>query len=433
MQPLSGIGSYWEATASDSPPFPPLDRDLTTDVAIIGAGYTGLSTAHHLAERGRECVVLEAAEPGFGGSGRNGGAISPRFKDGFPALARAYGSETARAMRRLAQEAVDIVESLVERYSIECDFRRCGQITAAYGDRALQGLRGEADWLTAEAGDESVRLLERGEIVAELGTTAYSGGLLEPRGGAIHPLRYVRGLAGGLAARGVPIYARSPVQRLIEEPDRVLIETAGGTVSAGMAVLATNAYTPQWHAGAGMLHRRFVAVSSSLMTTAPLTGDAAGRVNPGGRPFADTKHLLHYGCGLPDGRLLFGGRGAITGSESNAAVFRRLEQAMHAIFPETRGVAITHRWSGLVAVTLDRLPHLGWLTRRIACAAGYGGRGVALAHGLGKRLADLLEGKPVDPGPLGLQGLRPLPMHALRRPLMQAAAIYYGLKDRLAR
>ena len=421
--------SYWVETGNPAPVLPAISGDRTADVVIIGAGFTGLSAAYHLSQAGIDAIVVEAEDVGWGASGRNGGMLPPRYKKGFASIAKTYGNETTRRLHAIVHEAVDTVETIVSDCALDCGFSRTGQITAAHSDVHLASLERDCAWMAAEAGDRTARILSRAEMIDEVGANIHVGGWFDPRGAAIHPLNYVRGLAAALQKRGVPVFVRSPVRRLVEQPDGVRLYLPGGTIAAHQVVIATNAYTDTTGFAPDGLERRIVAVNTSVICTDPIGGNRARAVLPGRRMVADTKHIMNWYRILPDNRLIFGGRGDITGRSDDPSVYAKLERQLAETFPAIADVGVRHRWSGKVAITRDHFPHIGRLSPRVAYAMGYGGRGVALANVLGKYLAQLVQGKAVDAGPMSANAFNPIPFHALRVPGMQIVARWFQYLD----
>lgn len=421
--------SYWSATAQPSPAAPPLQGDAATDVVIIGAGFTGLSAAWHLQRAGVSAIVLEANDVGWGASGRNGGMLPPRYKKGFATLAGKYGHDVTRRLHRLILEAVDTVEAIVDDGKLDCGFARVGQLTAALSPDHLASLEADAAWAAAEAGDRAPRILSAAQAYAEIGGGDYVGGWLDPRGAGIHPLRYVRGLTQTLTARNVAIHGATPVLSLQETPEGVTASTPGGTVRARQAIIATNAYTDLHPAAAGDLVRRVIPVTSSVIATRPLGANVAASTVPGRQMVADSRNLMFYFRMMPDGTLVFGGRGDITGRRDDPSVYKGLEKGLAATFPQVAGAPIAYRWSGKVAVTMDDFPHVGRLSSRIAYAMGYGGRGVALSNLMGRLLQEMVMGVAVDVGPMSDARFRPIPFHAFRVPGMRIVAGWYRFKD----
>ncbi|MBL8669287.1 MAG: FAD-binding oxidoreductase [Alphaproteobacteria bacterium] len=423
--------SYWAATALPAPALRPLAADAAADVVIVGGGFTGLGAARDLWRSGTSCIVLEAADAGWGASGRNGGFAVPRYKKGWADLAAAFGHEETRKLRAMILEAIDTIEQTASEFGIACHFDRSGHCVAAHGKDALATLESDVAWLASEGGDRSMRVLGRGETRDAIGAGTYCGGILDPKGAMIHPLSYVRGLATALASRGVPIHVATPATRVFETADGVVVETPNGTVRAKQAIMATNAYTPPGVAQ-GALDRRVVPVSTSVIATKPLTPNVLASLLPSRYAVSDTKHLMHYFRHLPDGRLMFGGRGDVTGRREDPSIYRGLEEGLVKLYPQLEGTAIDHRWSGMVAVTLDNFPHIGRVSDRIAYAMGYGGRGVALANLLGKYLARLVRGETVDAGPMSRGSFSPIPFHGLRVPMLKLVAGWYSWQDRRA-
>lgn len=420
--------SVWASSANPLPAFPALSTDLRTDVAIIGGGFTGLSAAYHLARAGVACTVLEANDIGWGASGRNGGMAVLRYKTPWSMLASRYGEDTARHLHQLLLEAVDLLEAVVADLGIDCEFRRYGHITAANGRSAMHMLETDIAWL-AGAGDRAMRMLSAGETAERAGTGCYLGAYLDPRAAGIHPLNYTRGLAAGLAVRGVALHSATPVTAIHDGGHEMILSTPGATVKSRQVLVATNAYTELFRFGTD-LQRRIVPVSTSVITTAPLPEAVLRALLPEGHLVSDTRHLLNYYRVAPGNRLLFGGRGSLTGNES-PEVYSGLERKLVDTFPALTDVPIDHRWSGKVAVTLDDFPHVGRLGSRVFYAMGYGGRGVALSGLLGKLLAELARGETVQAGPMTGNSFAPIPFHGLRIPAMKAVAGYYRLLDAL--
>lgn len=401
------------------------------DVAVIGGGFAGLSTAYHLHGLGRQATVLEANRIGWGGSGRNGSMVVPRYKKGFAALAEAYGDATTLALHRLILDGIDTIEATIRRHGIACDFARTGHITAAYTLGALDALHRDADWLDRVAGDDVPRLLDRAAVQEKIGSDAYVGGYLDPRGGGIHPLNYAKGLARVLDELGVPVHEAAGVRAIAREPGGFVLHLQdGGQVRAREVAVTTGAYSdllPFSH----RLATSVVAITTSIIATAPISSNIACTILPGGELVSDTKHLMNYFRMLPGDRLLFGGRGSITRSDATA-VLRGLHQAMRRTFPLLADIGVENTWSGQVDVTLDDFPHFGQ-AEDLHYALGFGGRGVVLTTVLGKLLAASIAGRPVEGGPMSGETFRPIMLHGLRIPAMRAIAAYYGWKDRRAR
>ena len=425
---LTRGNSVWQATANPVPAFPKLDRDLKTDVVVIGAGFTGLAAAYHLYTSGIDCVVIEANDVGWGASGQTGGNLVPQFKKGFAELARIFGTSQALRLHAMLREGFESIEEIVSEYALDCGYVRSGFLSVAHTANALAKMQDDVRWLNREAGDPAPRMLDENEMRDELGANVFNGGYLDPRGGRLHPLNFVRGLAARLHERGAPIYVSTAATRVSEEEDGVVVETPGGLVRGQRVILATNAYT-HLALRMGDLHRRIVPVSSSVIATEPLVPEIAATILPAGRAGADTKHLLNYFRPLPGGRLLFGGRGDITGRREDPGIYRGLERSLEATFPRLASTGIEFRWSGMVAVTRDNFPHIGRLGERVLYAMGYGGRGIVLANLLGKYLARMVRNETVDAGPMSENPFLPFRFHGLRIPGMKAAVAYYRLRD----
>jgi glycine/D-amino acid oxidase-like deaminating enzyme len=390
--------SFWHDTVPGSlEPGDPLPGDLDADVAIAGAGYTGMWTAYYLsqADPGLKIVVCEREIAGFGASGRNGGWCSALFPASLGKLERMAGADAATAMYRAMQATVDEVGRVAAAEGIDCHFTKGGTVEFARSEVQLE--RAAEDVAEARSfgfGEEDLRLMSAVEAGELAGATGVLGATFTPHCAAIHPARLARGLAGVLRARGVSLFERTPVTEI--GPGRLV--TPAGTVRARYVIRATEGYTALLPG-----QRRSIAPVYSLMiATAPLPEAAWAQIGLTSRPtFGDLRHLIIYGQRTADGRLAFGGRGAPyhLGSavrpsfDRVPAVFTALRRTLADLFPVLGDVEVTHGWGGPIGVPrdwcasvgLDRATGLGW-------AGGYVGDGVSTTNLAGRTLADLITG-----------------------------------------
>jgi glycine/D-amino acid oxidase-like deaminating enzyme len=415
--------SAWTEAAEAPPDAPRLEGDRRADVAVVGAGYTGLSAALHLAERGVDVVALDAAEVGWGASGRNGGQIIPGLKHDPDDLERMFGDATGRRMWQIAGSAADAVFDLIARHKIACHAQPCGWIAAAPHAAALESLRARTEqWQRRGA---PVELLDRGRIEALTGTATYVGGMLDRRAGALHPLAYVRGLARAAQRAGAGLHGRSAARRLELDGAGWRVVTDAGAVRAPTVILATNAYTDDLWPG---LRRTVLPIQSYQVATEPLPEDVRRRVLPGGQVVSDLRRILFYFRLDPEGRLLMGGRGPLD-DRGDPALFARLEATARRLFPGLGAPRWTHRWSGRVALTADHVPHLHEPRPGVLIGLGYNGRGVAMATVMGRLLAERALG--ASPAELGwpVTPIAPIRLHAWRLPAMAAVVHWKRFQD----
>lgn len=389
----------------------------------MGAGITGLSAALHGAEAGRDVVVLEAREPGWGASGRNGGQVNPGLKEAPDTVVRDHGEDLGGRMVAFSHAAPDVVFDLVRRHQIRCDARQNGTMRLARGARGVDALRR----LAADCARRGmpVALLEGEDLHAATGTKFYGAGLLDRRGGDINPLSYSRGLLRAAQGAGAAVHGHSPVTALHPAAGGGwVLDTPGGSVTAVQVLLATNGYTDGLWPG---LQQTVVPVFSSVAATAPLPDDVAQGVFPLRGSAYETGRVTVYYRVDAENRLVLGGRGPmreLSGPEPLRYLIRHAER----LWPGLRGTRWTHGWSGQVAITPDHYPHVHEMAPGLFACLGYNGRGVAMATAMGRQLASLLGGEPID---MPVVPLRPIRFHRFW-PLGVTAAVLRGrVLDRL--
>ncbi len=417
--------SLWAATANPHPSCPALRDAMTCDIAIVGGGFTGLSCALHLAERGLKPVLLEAEAPGWGASGRNGGQVIPGLKEDPDSIEAAFGPEIGGRLVALAGGAPDLVFDLIRRYGIACDAQRHGWIQPAHSAAALRLSEDRAaQWSRRGA---PIELLGRADMETLLGCGGYHGGLLDRRGGGLHPLNYALGLAQAAQARGARLYGGTPVLSLERAQHRYLLKTPRGEVTARRVALCTNGYTANL---VPELRRSILPLRSLQVASKPLPAELRHHILPHGQVVSDTRPLLSYFRLDAEGRFLIGGRGAERGAAIQGRL-RALRATAEKLFPQLAEASWQYHWGGLVAITPDHYPHLHEPSPGLVAALGYNGRGVAMATAMGKVLADKLSGVSDDELDFPVTPLRPVPLHGLRKPAVAAVMAWQLLRERL--
>ena len=419
--------SLWVATARPPPATPPLDRSRKADVAIVGAGYSGLAAALQLAEAGASVIVLEAGEPGWGASGRNGGQVIPGLKSDPDELIAMFGPEAGEHLVRVAGGAPDTLFALIARHGIDCGARQCGWIQPAFApaDVGIVTRRAE-QWQRRGA---PVAVLDRDGVRRLVGSPIYHGGLIDRRAGCVQPLSYSRGLARAVQKAGALVCGGSRVIALARDGGRWKVTTAHGpTVSAERVLLATNGYTDAlWP----RLRQTVIAANSFQVATVRLPDAVRRTVLPEGHVASDTrKLLLYYRCDH-HGRLIMGGRGPFR-EPAGPRDYRHLERVIGLLFPQLKGTRCEFYWAGRVALTRDHVPHVHQPAPGLTAFLGYNGRGVAMATTLGTLVAKNLIAPANNPLPLPITGIRPIPVHSLHRIYATSILQMYRLRDYMA-
>ena len=431
---VPGHVDSWYAASADIPPLrPPLAGETRCDVAVVGGGFTGLSAALTLAERGYDVVLLEARRIGWGASGRNGGQIVTAYNRSMEEIAGLVGPEDARRLWDMGEESKDILRDRVARHGIDCDLK-WGYLLAALKRRHLAELHETAaEW--ASYGYHFARMVTRSDVRSLVGAPRYVGGLLDSGSGQLHPLKYALGLAEAAKAAGVRIHEDSAVDRLDRNgaaSDGAVLHTDGGSVRADFIVLAGNAYLPALSPDIDTTLRPAIMPTATYMiATEPLDPERAERVLPSDLAVADVNFVLNYYRLSADRRMLFGG-GVSYSTLERPGLANALARRMTHYLPDMEGARIDHVWGGNVAITLNRLPHFGRAAPNVFFAHGFSGHGVALTGLAGQLLAEAVAGAAERFDVFARIPHRPFPGgRLLRMPALVLAMMWYRLRDLL--
>ncbi len=418
--------SYYAATAVGMEGHPQLTTDTKCDVCIVGAGYTGLSAALHLAKKGYSVIVLEGERIGWGASGRNGGQLGSTQRRTQHDMEELMGKEAAQGMWELAKDSIATVREIIDTYKIDCDLTP-GIIHAAWKKADIEELEEEYDSLTNDYDYDQLEMLDQAQMHEQVGSTRYWAGLLDKGSAHLHPLNYALGLARAAQSHGAKIYENSAVLD-ISHTDPAKVKTATGTVTASHVLLACNGYL-------GNLERRvngfIMPINNFIIATEPLGEDVARSLIRDNVAIADTKFVIDYYRLSADNRLLFGG------GENYSPRFPKdiagfVKKPMLRVFPQLKDTKIDYAWGGTLALTLNRMPHFGHLQPNIVYAHGYSGQGINMATLGGKLAAEAISGTAER-----FDLMASVPIHKfpggtwLRYPGMVAGMLFYALQDRL--
>ncbi len=403
-----------------------LRGEIRCDVAVLGGGIAGCSAALHLAKRGYKVVLLEARRVGYGASGRSGGQTIFGLAVGQQKLEREVGRDDARRLFDLSIEALDLTQSLIQEYAIDCDYRP-NQVHVAVKPRHVRELTQWAEELHDDYGYASVRLLNREELQAHVRSDRYLGGLLDPRSGHLQPLKYTQGVARGAETAGAVIYEDSEVLRYAAGRE-VRVQTAQGSVRCAHLVLCGNAYIG---AVAPSLSRRILGVGTYIIATEPLGAERARSLLPSNAAVADINWILDYFRRSQDDRLLFGGRVSYS-SVQPPRLAESMRRRMVRVFPSLADVKVANAWGGYLDITMSRAPDFGRLAPNVYYLQGFSGHGVALAGLAGELAAEAIAGTAQRFDVFARIPHRDFPGgRLLRRPSLMLAMLYYRLRDLL--
>lgn len=415
--------SYYAATADLPAAAPALTGSQTFDVAIVGAGYTGLSAALHLAKSGRSVALLEAHRAGFGASGRNGGQVGTGQRRDQDDLEKMFGQTKAKALWKMGLEAVQLVKDLICDHKIECDFKD-GIIHADHRARYVPESHAYAEKLRQSYGYDLIHPLDKAAICDHIGSDNFHGGTLDLGGGHLHPLNYALGLRMACINNGVQLFENTIVTNI----EGTKITTAKGDLSANTILLAANGYLGGLNAEVAA---RVMPINNFILATEPLPQATASHLIRDNHAVADSRFVVNYWRLSSDNRLLFGG-GESYGFRFPRDIKSLVRGKMLEVYPQLRDTRIDYAWGGTLGITMNRMPAFQRPAPNVISAAGFSGHGVAMATLAGKLMAKAIDGRDK-----GFDLFANLPQQnfpggtALRWPLLVAAMTWYSLRDRL--
>lgn len=415
---------WWEA--APRPKLPNAEPPKQAEVVVVGAGYTGVAAALTLAREGRETVVFDAEDAGWGCSTRNGGQIGTKLRLGLEDLASTYGRPKAVALIKEVTNARNHIADLIARENIQCDWSVCGRFVGAHRPADYESLAKDMPAYKKEIGIEA-DMVPRSEQHAQIGTDAYYGGQLVHNNASLHPGLFHQGMLDRATQAGAKIISHCPVLSVEKDGTGFKVKHALGEIRARNVIIASNGYTgpalPDWR-------RRVIPIGSYVIATEELPADLMNRLMPKRRVISDTRRVVFYYRASPDGkRFVFGGR--VASSETDPMVSGpRLHAVMSGIFPEVRDVKITHSWMGFVAYTFDHLPHIG-VHDGVHYAMGYCGSGAHLAPYLGHKIALKVLGKSDGATAFDDVPFQTRPLYSGAPWFLAAAVMYYRFLDRM--
>jgi glycine/D-amino acid oxidase-like deaminating enzyme len=427
--------SLWAATAQPGPVLGTLDGAVESDVVVIGAGFTGLSTAIHLRESGVGVTVLEAAEPGWGASGRNNGQVIPTLAGHDPSAMTARHGEAGERFNAVLRDAAQYLFDLVRKYDIPAEAEQAGWVQPVHSPgRFKLAEKRVREWSAIGA---PVELLDRAATAEMLGSDAWFGGFWNRTGGHINPLALTRGLAEVALRLGATIHARSPAVSMVHQNGRWLVTTAKGSVTARALVLATNAYTGEFEPGlAPEIANEVIPVLSWQMATKPVSDNIAKTVIPGRQAMSDTHRELYFARWDARNRLVTGGAAILPGA-GGAHLRPTVAARLKRLWPQLGDVEFDYVWSGYVGMTPDNLlqpqvpgyPRIHQLGPNGFGWVGCNGRAVALSISLGRELAKAIQGTALETLGLPLSTPKPQPFQGLIRRIAPLALPLYRRLD----
>ena len=424
MNPENHTNSYYANSINEETNYPVLEEELTTDICIVGGGFSGVSAGLHLSELGYKVVIIEANKIGWGATGRNGGEIIGGFS-GDNIMQKKYDTKYTDMLWNMRWEGNDIIRKRVENYNIDCDLK-WGYLDVAIKKRHIQDLKFSYEDMQNHNYPHQISLLTGDETKNLIGTNEYIGSLLNMGNGHVHSLNLCIGEAKAAESLGTLIYEKSPVVR-IEKNNKPKVYTSKGSVSANSLLLTGNAY----HHFDKKMQNFIIPVNSFVIATEPLSNEIINKINPQDLAVCDPNYILEYFRLTGDKRLLFGTRLNYHGNDENF-IKTELRRKMLRIYPDLSNVKIDYGWTGKIAVTVNHIPQIGKLTSNIYYSQGYSGHGVNMTHLAGKLISEAISGT-MERFDL-FNSIRPVSIpgtYFLRRPLLSLGVMLYKIKDLL--
>jgi len=420
--------SWYAATATALDPLPELKGEVSADVCVVGGGYTGLSTALHLAEKGYSVVLLEAQRVGFGASGRNGGQVGHGHNMSQPSLEKKLGKPDAKMLWDIAEESITLTRDLAAKHAPDTGFKP-GHASAYFSQKEADAGRRDCEYLAENYGFGG-QFLDKSATEEIVGTDQYYGMVLDSHGGYLHPLNLALGLARGAMAAGAKIFEQSYVHNIKAgrtASDKTVVQTDRGRVVADHVVLACNGYSNNLNRKTAA---RVMPINNFMVATEPL-GARAAEVLAREICIYDSYFVLNYYRMSDDGRLIFGG-GESYGVKFPADIAAKVRKPLEKLFPQLKGVKIDYAWGGTLGITTSRMPYFARVAPNVLTAAGYSGHGVALATLAGQIIAESIAGQSERFDVLSRVPVMPFPGGRMfSTPILTLAMTWFSLRDRL--